>query len=126
MDTAAGTMSDTVFFLLFLSLIVIGCAAVIAINRMPDEPERKDPPRPEPDTIYAPPRQDPGGSGQRPPAVRMNPNPPEVRKPAPKPAQGSLDAAYAQQNNLWICPRCETINAYAAQSCAACGARRAE
>lgn len=49
-----------------------------------------------------------------------------VKKPEVKRVSGqdSLDSAYAKENHLWICSRCETINLPDSNVCAACGKSR--
>lgn len=41
-----------------------------------------------------------------------------------KKTQQSLDELYAEENRLWICCRCETLNEDSNDCCAACGAKR--
>ena len=38
--------------------------------------------------------------------------------------QRPLDEEYANNNSMWMCPRCETLNSNAEGMCACCGAKR--
>ena len=51
--------------------------------------------------------------------------PPKPVPPVPKKKdEKSLDRQFAEQNGMWICPYCETLNVNSSACCAACGSNR--
>lgn len=58
---------------------------------------------------------------------KPNPTYPQFKNNEEMEEQGrkkSLDRIFAENNNMWVCRRCETLNRNGSISCGACGATR--
>lgn len=76
-------------------------------------------------------KEKPKEKGSPEPKIRRTGDEPKTHEEAAKKTkvvrkklQQSLDEIYAEENQLWICCRCETLNEDSNDCCAACGAKR--